>query len=181
MKTLNQFKSMINRRIHRLEDTFGVDANAIIEALGIDGVYMEYDKSKSKDNGQLIINEQFYNQELVDRLTSAIPTVTSARTEATKSIKTSTYVDDNFVGPMPNKITANQIAREVQARYEVKNAWAEIREKYYEVEDILEALGNQELINKVGQFGSDFYHDKVSYTDLLNFRDTILDELDKAF
>ena len=178
MKTLNQFKAMINRRIHMLEDKFGVDANAIIEALGIDGVYMEYDKSNPNDRGQLVINEQFYDQDLINRLTRAIPTVTKARTEATKAIKNSTY--EEFIGPMPTKITANRIAREIQAKYEVKNTWAEIREKYYEVESILEALGNQELIDKVGQFGSDFYHEKVSYTDLLDFRDAILDELDKA-
>lgn len=180
MKTLNQFKSMINRRIHRLEDTFGVDANAIIEALGLDGVYMEYDKSKPKDNGQLVINEQFYSQELADRLTSAIPTVTKARTEATNAIRNSTYVDENFIGPMSNRITANQIAREVQAKYEVKNAWQDIREKYYEVENILEATGNQKLIDKVGNFGSDFYHERVSYTDLLDFKNTILAELEKV-
>ena len=82
---------------------------------------------------------------------------------------------------MPTKITANQIAREVQAKYEVKNAWAEIREKYYEIESALVALGRNDLIDKVGQMGSDFYHEKVSYSDLLNFRETIIEELDKAF
>lgn len=181
MKTLNQFKSMINKRIHRLEDTFGVDANQIIEQLGIDGVYMEYDKSNPKDKGNLVINEAFYDQELVSRLTRAIPTIKSVRAEATENLKNSTYDNESFIGPMPTKITANQIAREVQAKYEIKDAWSKIREKYYDVEDILEATGNQELIDKVGQFGSDFYHGRVSYSDLLSFRDTILDELDKAF
>lgn len=175
MKTLNQFKSMINKRIHRLESTFGVDANQIIESLGIDGVYMEYDKSNSNDKGNLVINDAFYNQELVSRLTNAIPTIKSVRAEATENIKNST----NFIGPMPNKITANQIAREVQAKYEIKDAWSKIREKYYEVDDILEATGNQELIDKVGNFGSDFYHGRASYSDLLGFRDAILAELDK--
>ena len=175
MKTLNQFKSMVNKRIHRLEDTFGVDANQIIESLGIDGVYMEYDESNPEDKGNLVINEAFYNQELVDRLKSAIPTIKSVRSEATENIKNST----NFIGPMTNKITANQIAREVRAKYEIKDAWSKIREKYYEVDDILEATGNQELIDKVGNFGSDFYHGRASYSDLLSFRDTILAELDK--
>lgn len=176
MKTLNQFKSMINKRIHRLEDTFGVDANQIIESLGIDGVYMEYDKSNSKDKGNLVINDAFYNQELVSRLTNAIPTIKSVRAEATENIKNST----NFIGPMPNKITANQIAREVQAKYEIKDAWSKIREKYYEVDDILEAKGNKELIDKVGNFGSDFYHGHASYSDLISFRDSIIAELDKV-
>lgn len=180
MKTFNQFRSMINKRIHRLEDTFGVDANQIIEELGIDGVYMEYDKSNPKDKGNLVINEQFYDQDLVDRLTSAIPTLKSARTDATKAIKNSTYDESGFIGPMHNKITANQIAREVQAKYAVKSAWQDIREKYYEVENILEAAGNQELIDKVGNFGSDFYHERVSYTDLLDFKNTILAELEKV-
>lgn len=175
MKTLNQFKSMINKRIHRLESTFGVDANQIIESLGIDGVYMEYDKSNSKDKGNLVINDAFYNQELISRLTNAIPTIKSVRSEAITNIKNST----NFIGPMPNKITANQIAREVQAKYEIKDAWSKIREKYYDVEDILAATGNQELIDKVGNFGSDFYHERASYSDLISFRDTILAELDK--
>lgn len=181
MKTLRQFTSMVNRRIHRLADTFGVDANVIIEELGIDGVYMEYDNSNPNDRGQLVINEQFYNQDLVDRLTEAIPTIATARTEATKAIRTSTYVDENFIGPMPNRITANQIAREIQARYEVRNAWQEIREKYYEIEQILVALGRDDLIDKISQFGSDFNAEDVSYTDLLKFRDTILGELDNAF
>lgn len=180
MKTLNQFKSMINKRIHRLESTFGVDANQIIESLGIDGVYMEYDKSNSKDKGNLVINDAFYNQELVSRLTNAIPTIKSVRTEAITNIKNSTYEDENFIGPMTNKITANQIAREVQAKYEIKDAWHKIREKYYEVEDTLVATGDQELIDKVGNFGSDFYHERVSYTDLLDFKETILAELDKV-
>lgn len=176
MKTLNQFKSMMNKRIHKLESTFGVDANQIIEALGIDGVYMEYDKSNSKDKGNLVINDAFYNQELVSRLTNAIPTIKSVRAEAITNIKNST----NFIGPMTNKITANQIAREVQAKYEIKDAWSKIREKYYEVDDILEATGNQELIDKVGNFGSDFYHGRASYSDLISFRDSILAELDKV-
>ena len=180
MKTLNQFKSMINKRIHRLEDTFGVDANQIIESLGIDGVYMEYDKSNSKDKGNLVINDAFYNQELVSRLTNAIPTIKSVRAEAITNIKNSTYDNETFIGPMTNKITANQIAREVQAKYEIKDAWSKIREKYYEVDDILDAEGNKELIDKVGNFGSDFYHGRVSYSDLLSFRDTILAELNKV-
>lgn len=180
MKTLNQFKSMINKRIHRLEDTFGVDANQIIEALGIDGVYMEYDKSNPNDKGNLVINEAFYNKELADRLTRAIPTIKSVRSEAITNIKNSTYDNETFIGPMNNKITANQIAREVQAKYEIKDAWSKIREKYYDVEDTLEATGNQELIDKVGNFGSDFYHGRVSYSDLLSFRDSIIAELDKV-
>lgn len=176
MKTLNQFRSMINKRIHRLEDTFGVDANQIIEELGLDGVYMEYDKSNPKDKGNLVINEAFYDKELVSRLTNAIPTIKSIRAEATENIKNSTY----FIGPMPNKLTANQIAREVQAKYTVRDTWREIREKYYDVDDILEATGNQELIDKVSNFGSDFYYGRVSYTDLLDFKETILAELDKV-
>lgn len=179
MKTLNQFRSMINKRIHRLEDTFGVDANQIIEELGLDGVYMEYDKSNPKDKGNLVINEAFYDQELVDRLKSAIPTIKSIRAEATENIKNSTYEDSGFIGPMPNRITKNQIAREVQAKYAVRDAWRKIREKYYDVEDILEATGNQELIDKVGNFGSDFYYGRVSYTDLLDFKETIIAELEK--
>jgi hypothetical protein len=170
---------MINKRIHRLENTFGVDANQIIEQLGIDGVYMEYDKSNPKDKGNLVINEAFYSQELANRLTNAIPTIKSARTAAIKALKNSTYENKDFIGPMSNKITANQIAREVQAKYEINDAWSKIREKYYDVEDILEATGNQELIDKVGQFGSDFYHGRVSYSDLISFRDTIITELDK--
>lgn len=171
MKTLKQFTSMMDRRVRRLADTFGVDAESIIDELGLDGVYI--------DNGKLVINEQFYTQDVVNRLTDFIPTVTRARAEATKAIKSSTYED--FIGPMPVKITANQIAREVQAKYEVKNAWAEIREKYYEIESALEALGRNDLIDKVGQMGSDFYNEKISYSDLLNFKETILEELDKAF
>lgn len=180
MKTLNQFRSMINKRIHRLEDTFGVDANQIIEELGLDGVYMEYDKSNPKDKGNLVINEAFYDKELVSRLTNAIPTIKSARSEAIKAIKDSTYENEYFIGPMPNKITANQIAREVQAKYTVKDTWRKIREKYYDVEATLEATGNQELIDKVSQFGSDFYYGRVSYTDLLDFKETILAELNKV-
>ena len=179
MKTLNQFKSMINKRIHRLEDTFGVDANQIIEELGIDGVYMEYDKSKPKDKGSLVINEAFYDQELVDRLTTAIPTIKSSRAEAIENIKNSTYENEDFIGPMSNKITANQIAREVQAKYEVRDTWRKIREKYYEVENILTAIDSP-IIDELGRFGSDFYNGQVSYSDLLSFRDSILAELGKV-
>lgn len=178
MKTFNQFRSMINKRIHRLEDTFGVDANQIIEELGLDGVYMEYDKSDPKDKGNLVINEAFYDQELVDKLKSAIPTIKSARAEATEAIKNSTYDNTDFIGPMRSK--ADQIAREVRAKYAVRDTWRDIREKYYDVEDILEATGNQELIDKVSDFGSDFYYGRVSYTDLLDFKEAILAELDKV-
>lgn len=157
-----KFVNKINKRLKSLSKAFDLDIEDIMDSIKFDGVY-------TTKAGNLAIDPNFWSNDLAKRLDSIISTVTTERAEAIGRLK-------NFIGP----IHRNDIKREVQAKYKVEDAWDEIREKYYEVEDLL-AQVDSDIISELAKFGSDFNAENVSYSDLLAFKDDILSKLEHPF
>lgn len=165
MKRSNEqrkFVDKINKRLKTLATKFDINPEEVIDSLNLDGVY-------TTKAGRLAIDPSFWSNDLAKRLDSIISTATTARAEALDRLK-------NFIGPIHER----DIKREVQAKYEVEDAWEDIREKYYEIEDML-AQVDSDIISKLADFGRDFNAEEVSYSDLLNFKDEILKELEHPF
>lgn len=167
----SQFLDKINKRIRTMVKEFGIDKSDITDLINMDGVY-------TTKSGYLGIDKDFWTPELAKAIEELVPTMQQEKADAIDRIKKS--ISKDFIGPIPKKPTKNAIAHEVQAKYSIDNAWEEIRDKYYEIEDILNTL-DSDLIDKIANFGSDFYKENVSYSDLLEFRDSILKELEDAF
>ena len=165
----SQFLDKINKRIRTMVKEFGIKAKDITDLIEMDGVY-------TTAKGYLGIDKAFWTPELAEAIEKLVPTMRQEKADAIERLQNS-EVDSEFIGPIPKKPTKGMVAREVQAKYSVESAWEDIREKYYEIEDLLKAV-DSELINKIGDYGMDFYNGVVSYTDLVNFRESILEELE---
>lgn len=166
----SQFLDKINKRIRTMVKEFGIKTTDITDLIEMDGVY-------TTAKGYLGIDKDFWTPELAKALEKLVPTMQQEKAEAIERIQKSVSAD--FIGPIPKKPSKQTIAHEVQAKFSVESAWEDIREKYYEIEDILATL-DSDLIDKVANFGMDFYAGDVSYSDLIDFRDTILKELEDA-
>lgn len=166
----SQFLDKINKRIRTMVKEFGISTTDITDRISMDGVY-------TTDKGYLGIDKAFWTPELAEALEKLVPTMQQEKAEAIERIQKSVSAD--FIGPIPKKPSKQAIAHEVQSKFSVESAWEEIREKYYEIEDILATL-DSDLIDKIANFGMDFYAGDVSYSDLIDFRDTILKELEDA-
>lgn len=166
----SQFLDKINRRIRTMVKEFGIKTTDITDLIEMDGVY-------TTAKGYLGIDKAFWTPELAEALEKLVPTMQQEKTEAIERIQKSVSAD--FIGPIPKRPSKQAIAHEVQAKFSVESAWEDIREKYYEIEDILATL-DSDLIDKIANFGMDFYAGDVSYSDLIDFRDTILKELEDA-
>lgn len=169
MVTKKQFLNKINKRIRTMVKEFGISTTDITDLIEMDGVY-------TTDAGYLGIDKDFWTPELADTIEKLVPTMQQEKANAIERLQNS-EVDPEFIGPMPKKPTKGMVAREVQAKYSVESAWEDIRDKYYEIEDLLTTMDSK-LVDKIADFGTDFYNENASYTDLINFRDTILEELD---
>lgn len=170
MVTKKQFLNKINKRIRTMVKEFGISTTDITDRISMDGVY-------TTDAGYLGIDKDFWTPELAEALEKLVPTMQQEKAEAIDRINKSISAD--FIGPIPKTPSKQAIAHEAQAKFSVESAWEEIREKYYEIEDLLAVLDSN-LIDKIANFGMDFYAGDVSYSDLLEFRDTILKELEDA-
>lgn len=170
MVTKKQFLNKINKRIRTMVKEFGISTTDITDRISMDGVY-------TTDAGYLGIDKDFWTPELAEALEKLVPTMQQEKAEAIDRINKSISAD--FIGPIPKTPSKQAIAHEAQAKFSVESAWEEIREKYYEIEDLLAALDSN-LIDKIANFGTDFYNEDASYSDLLEFRDTILKELEDA-
>lgn len=166
----SQFLDKINKRIRTMVKEFGIKTTDITDRIEMDGVY-------TTKAGYLGIDKDFWTPELAAAIEKLVPTMQQEKAEAIERIQKS--ISKDFIGPIPKKPSKQAIAHEAQAKFSVESAWEDIREKYYEIEDILNAL-DSELINKIGNFGTDFYTGDVSYSDLMDFRDEILKELEEA-
>lgn len=166
----SQFLDKINKRIRTMVKEFGIKTTDITDLIEMDGVY-------TTAKGYLGIDKDFWTPELAEALEKLVPTMQQEKVEAIERIQKSVSAD--FIGPIPKKPSKQAIAHEVQSKFSVESAWEEIREKYYEIEDILATL-DSDLIDKIANFGMDFYAGDVSYSDLIDFRDTILKELEDA-
>lgn len=166
----SQFLDKINKRIRTMVKEFGISTTDITDRISMDGVY-------TTAKGYLGIDKAFWTPELAEALEKLVPTMQQEKVEAIERIQKSVSAD--FIGPIPKKPSKQAIAHEVQSKFSVESAWEEIREKYYEIEDILATL-DSDLIDKIANFGMDFYAGDVSYSDLIDFRDTILKELEDA-
>ena len=167
----SQFLDKINKRIRTMVKEFGIKTTDITDLIEMDGVY-------TTKSGYLGIDKDFWTPELAEAIEKLVPTMQQEKAEAIERIQSS--ISKDFIGPIPKKPSKQAIAHEAQAKFSVESAWEEIREKYYEIEDILNTI-DSDLIDKIANFGIDFYDKKASYSDLLDFRDTILKELESAF
>lgn len=170
MVTKKQFLNKINKRIKTMVKEFGIKITDITDRISMDGVY-------TTDAGYLGIDKDFWTPELAETLEELVPTMQQEKADAIERIQKAKHPD--FIGPMPKKPSKQAIIHEAKSKFEVDNAWEDIREKYYEIEDLLTAL-DSDLIDKIANFGTDFYNEDASYSDLLEFRDKILKELEDA-
>ena len=168
MVTKKQFLNKINKRIRTMVKEFGISTTDITDRISMDGVY-------TTDAGYLGIDKDFWTPELAEALEKLVPTMQQEKAEAIDRINKSISAD--FIGPIPKTPSKQAIAHEAQAKYSVESAWEDIRDKYYEIEDLLKAV-DSDLIDKIGDYGMDFYNGVVSYTDLVDFRESILEELE---
>lgn len=153
------FIAKINARLKALSNKFGLSKDEITDSINLDGVYVT-------DKGNIAVDPSMWSPELVKDLESKIRTVSAEQSEAIERLR-------NFVGPLHT----NDIKREVQAKFKVEELWEDIREKYYEVEGLLTQI-DSDVIDKLANFGTDFYNEDVSYTDLMNFKDMIMEEIE---
>lgn len=167
----SQFLDKINKRIRTMVKEFGIKTTDITDRINMDGVY-------TTGKGYLGIDKDFWSPELAEAIEKLVPTMQQEKADAIDRLNKA--VSKDFIGPVPKKPSKQAIIHEAKSKFEVEDAWEEIREKYYEIEDILAAI-DSDLIDKIANFGSDFYHENVSYSDLLDFRDSILKELEDAF
>lgn len=165
----SQFLDKINKRIRTMVKEFGISTTDITDLIEMDGVY-------TTAKGYLGIDKAFWTPELAETIEKLVPTMRQEKADAIEGLQNS-EVDPEFIGPIPKKPTKGMVAREVQAKYSVESAWEDIRDKYYEIEDLLTTMDSK-LVDKIADFGTDFYNENASYTDLINFRDTILEELE---
>lgn len=170
MVTKKQFLNKINKRIRTMVKEFGISTTDITDRISMDGVY-------TTDAGYLGIDKDFWTPELAEAIEELVPTMQQEKVDAIDRLNKAKNPD--FIGPIPKTPSKNAIIHEAKSKFEVDNAWEEIREKYYEIEDLLTAL-DSDLIDKIANFGTDFYNEDASYSDLLEFRDTILKELEDA-
>lgn len=166
----SQFLDKINKRIRTMVKEFGIKTTDITDSIEMDGVY-------TTAKGYLGIDKAFWTPELAKALEELVPTMQQEKADAIERIQKAKHPD--FIGPMPKKPSKQAIIHEAKSKFEVDSAWEEIRDKYYEIEDILAAL-DSDLIDKIADFGTDFYNEDASYSDLLEFRDKILKELEDA-
>lgn len=167
----SQFLDKINKRIRTMVKEFGIKTTDITDRINIDGVY-------TTGKGYLGIDKDFWSPELAEAIEELVPTMQQEKADAIDRLNKAKHPD--FIGPIPKKPTKNAIIHEAKSKFDVDNAWEEIRDKYYEIEDILNTI-DSDLIDKIANFGSDFYNEDASYSDLLEFRDEILKELESAF
>lgn len=167
----SQFLDKINKRIRTMVKEFGIKTTDITDRINIDGVY-------TTGKGYLGIDKDFWSPELAEAIEELVPTMQQEKADAIDRLNKAKHPE--FIGPIPKKPTKNAIIHEAKSKFDVDNAWEEIREKYYEIEDLLTAI-DSDLIDKIANFGSDFYNEDASYSDLLEFRDEILKELESAF
>lgn len=170
MVTKKQFLNKINKRIRTMVKEFGISTTDITDRISMDGVY-------TTDAGYLGIDKDFWTPELAEALEKLVPTMQQEKAEAIDRINKSISAD--FIGPIPKTPSKQAIAHEAQAKFSVESAWEDIRDKYYEIEDLLTTMDSK-LVDKIADFGTDFYKENASYSDLLEFRDTILKELEDA-
>lgn len=153
MTQRRRFLNKINERVRSITKRTGADRDDILAKIdNIDGAYVT-------DYGTVNIDPDFFNDEIMEKIESVVPTYTQAKEQALKPY-------EDYIGPLSEK----QINEEIKAMFSYEDDVEELVKEYYELDASLKPWQKataefKEVTNKLSELGKQ-WRDELPFSQL---------------